>query len=106
MIIPVPVDREQGHKGYGPSEHEMVDDMGEERRLLESGSRATSFRGRRSIDRDSDAGFVFKSSGRSNTVRKGRGDSGEQLYTEYLRSSLSTGSGRDSRHKNSFSVER
>jgi hypothetical protein len=91
MIIMVPVDGENGHRGYGRSVHEMVDEMGEQRRKLESGLRAGSSRGSQSIDGDSDGGFGLKRNGRSGTVRRGRGDSGDQLYAEYLRSSSSTG---------------
>jgi hypothetical protein len=53
MIILVPVDGESGYRGYSMSEHELVDDTGEERRKLES-------RGTQSIDGDSDGGFGMK----------------------------------------------
>ena len=37
MIILVPVDGESGYRSYARSVPEMVDDMGEERKKLESG---------------------------------------------------------------------
>jgi hypothetical protein len=56
MIILVPVDGENGYRSYARSVAEMVDDMGEERRKLESGQRAGFSRGTYSIDGDSIAG--------------------------------------------------
>jgi hypothetical protein len=56
MIILVPVDGENGYRSYARSVPEMVDDMGEERRKLESGQRAGFSRGTYSIDGDSIAG--------------------------------------------------
>ncbi|KAN0119674.1 hypothetical protein V8E51_001882 [Hyaloscypha variabilis] len=102
MIILVPVDGESGYRGYSMSEHELVDDTGEERRKLES-------RGTQSIDGDSDGGFGMKRNGRSGTVRRGRGDNEDQLYAEYLRSSSSTGESREGvsgTRKASFALER
>lgn len=90
MIILVPVDGENGHRGYGRSEHEVVNGMGEQTKL-EPGPKAGSSRDTQSIDEYSDAGFGLKRNERPGTVRRGRGDSGDQLYAEYLRSSSSTG---------------
>jgi hypothetical protein len=91
MIILVPVDGENGQRGYGRNEHEIIGDMGEERRKLESRRKAGSSNRTQSIDGDSEAGFWLKRNGRTGTVRRGRGDSGGQLYAEYSRSSSSTG---------------
>jgi hypothetical protein len=91
MIILVPGDGENDHRGYGRNEHEMVDDTGEERRNLEYILKIESSRRSQSIDGDLDAGFGLKGDERSGTVMRGRGDSGAQLYAEYLRSSSSTG---------------
>jgi len=109
MIILVPVDGESGNRGYGRSEHEVMDATAEERRKFESGLRTRSSRGTPSIDGDSDAGFGLKRNGRSGTVRRGRGDSEDQLYAEYLRSSSATGESQDGlagTRKASFALDR
>jgi hypothetical protein len=109
MIILVPVNDEKGHRGYGRSDHEMVDYMGNERKKFESGPKAASLRSTQSIDGDSDGAFGLRRNVRSSTVRRGRGDSENQLYAEYLRSSSSTGASREEvtgTRKNSLAGER
>lgn len=108
MVILVPVDSEHRHNGYGRNDHEMVDSTAEDRRRLGMMSKATSIRGTSSIDGESDSGFRLTRKGRSNTVRKGRGDN-DDPYAEYLRSSSSTGGSRDGiirARKNSIAMER
>jgi hypothetical protein len=93
-VILVPVDGE-GYGGYGRKEHEMVDEMEEERRRLgEPPSRA--------------AGLRRTGHQRAETAtRLGRGDSESQLHAQYLRSSSSTGGSREEnliRRKNSLAT--
>lgn len=109
MVILVPVNDEKGHRGYGRSDHEMVDDMGDERKKFESGPKPASLRGTQSTDGDSDGAFGLRRNVKSSTVRRGRGDSEDQLYAEYLRSSSSTGASREEvtgTRKNSLAGER
>jgi hypothetical protein len=105
MVILAPVDGE-GYDGYGRKEHEMVDEMEEERRRLgEPPSRAARVR-----DGEGDGGFGLRRTGhqRAETAtRLGRGDSESQLYAQYLRSSSSTGGSREEnliRRKNSLAT--
>jgi hypothetical protein len=100
FIVLVPVDGE-GYGGYGRKEHEMVDEMEEERRRLgEPPSGAASVR-----DGDGDGAFGLRRMGTA--ARMGRGDSESQLYAQYLRSSSSTGGSREEnliRRKNSLAT--
>jgi hypothetical protein len=100
MVILVPVESENTD-GYRRREHivDMVDEVGAEKKKLETPSRPQSRvrNGRRgeSVDSNYDGGFGLKKKAERpyNTLpSRRRGDDENQLYAEYLRTSSSAGS--------------
>jgi hypothetical protein len=75
MVILVHVDDEKRHRVYRRSDHEMVGDMGDERKKFQSGPKAASLRRTQIVDGDSDGAFGLRRNMRSSMVRRGRGDS-------------------------------
>jgi hypothetical protein len=72
MIILVPVNGESGYRSYARSVPEIVDDMGKERRKLESGQSRVLKRYVQYWWWRLYRGFGLKSNGRSGIVRLGK----------------------------------
>lgn len=68
-----------GYRGWSGA---IIDETAGETRRLGVTSRAASQVGSR--DADADGGFGLRRMGRSDSVRKGRGNKDSQLYAEYL----------------------
>lgn len=75
-----------GYRGWSGA---IIDETAGETRRLGVTPRAASQVGSR--DADADEAFVLRKMGRSDSVRKGRGNTHSQLHAKYLRISSSTG---------------